>query len=621
MSDILLLSSVWLLPLIGLVIVLLVPKRSEGAIKWISLASTVATFVVTLVILGIYLSDINAQQPFSERAKHNTVSISDTDESVTTAEPPLGQNDLVVRRSWIPYFHIEYYLGVDGISLSLVVLTGLVSVLACLASWNITKQPKGYYALYLLLVASMMGVFLSLDLFLFYVFFEVMLLPMYFLIGIWGGPRREYAAIKFLLYTLFGSVFILVAILILYFWSPAGVTVPGFSGNSFDLVKLTEIASTTSYYSRDIQWYVFILFFIGFIIKLPSFPFHTWLPDAHVEAPTPISMILAGILLKIGGYGLIRLAWPLAPAGAYDWSYSVAALGVFSILYGALVAMAQTDFKKLVAYSSVSHMGYVTLGLAVMNLTSDPRYYAYGVNGAMFMMLAHGITSAGMFFLVGVIYDRAHTRDLNKLGGLNNIMPLYGAISYVIFFGSMGLPGLCGFVAEVFVVLAAFNYSIPLAVLAASAVILTAGYILWTVQRVFLGKSEVWNGLPDMNLREILIAAPLVVLTIAMGVLPQPLILSWMGPSVNHMVERSHDVTRAQRPARKTGPAARPPRRFGRTSCRAATTTCRGWSISGRNPLEVGGVERVRRDGMVLLVRPDPESLSAPERSAVELGR
>ncbi len=536
MSDNLLLSSLWLLPVIGLIVVLIVPKRSEASVKWISLGFTVATFLVTLVMLGIYVGDQNARQSFSERAKHNTVTAS-TDDSVASAEPATGQYDLVVRRSWIPSFNIQYYLGVDGISLSLVVLTGLVSVLACLASWNIDKQVKGYFALYLLLVASMMGVFISLDLFLFYVFFEVMLLPMYFLIAIWGGPRREYAAIKFLLYTLFGSVFILVAILILYFWTPVGVTVPGFTAHSFDLVKLTEIASQTSYYGYDVQTIVFILFFVGFIIKLPSFPFHTWLPDAHVEAPTPISMILAGILLKIGGYGLIRLAWPLAPAGAYYWSYFVAALGVFSILYGALVAMAQTDFKKLVAYSSVSHMGYVTLGLAVMNLNADPRYYAYGVNGAMFMMLAHGITSAGMFFLVGVIYDRAHTRDLNKLGGLNNIMPLYGAISYIIFFGSMGLPGLCGFVAEVFVVLAAFNYSIPLAVLAAAAVILTAGYILWTVQRVFLGKSETWKGLPDLNLREIFIAVPLVVLTIAMGILPQPLILSWMSPSVDRMAD------------------------------------------------------------------------------------
>jgi NADH-quinone oxidoreductase subunit M len=559
MSDIVLLTSLWLLPVIGLLVVLAVPKRNESAIKWISLACMVATFLVTLVMLGNYLAlddqgnHGKAWKTLAERSKHNTVT--ESDDSVTSAEPAEGQNDLVARLPWIPSFHIQYYVGVDGISLSLIVLTGLVSVLSCLASWNITKQPKGYFALYLLLVASMMGVFISLDMFLFYVFFEVMLLPMYFLIAIWGGPRREYAAIKFLLYTLFGSVFILLAILILYFY-PGDTTVPGFSAHSFDVVQLTQIASKTGFYSYNIQWYVFILFFIGFIVKLPSFPFHTWLPDAHVEAPTPISMILAGILLKIGGYGLIRLAWPLAPAGAYSWGYFVAALGVFSILYGALVAMAQTDFKKLVAYSSVSHMGYVTLGLAVMNLQTDPRYYAYGVNGAMFMMLAHGITSAGMFFLVGVIYDRAHTRDLNKLGGLNNIMPLYGAISYIIFFGSMGLPGLCGFVAEVFVVLAAFNYDPILAMLAAAAVILTAGYILWTVQRVFLGRSEAWKGLPDMDLREIVIAVPLVVLTIAMGIFPQALVLSWMSPSVDQM---AHEVITAREvavPRAKAAPIA-----------------------------------------------------------------
>ena len=546
MSDNLLLSSLWLLPIIGMVIVLAVPKRSEAAIKFIALGFTVATFVATLIALGLYVGDGPAGAPLQQRALHNLLqddglgALSITDESN-------GLGDLVVRRAWIPYFNIQYYLGLDGISLSLIVLTGLVSVLACLASWNITKQVKGYYALYLLLVASMMGVFLSLDLFLFYVFFEVMLLPMYFLIAIWGGDNREYAAIKFLLYTLFGSVFILVSVLILYFWpGPDGTIVQSlynatgqarpFTGHSFDIVELTAIATKTGYYGRAIQSWVFILFFIGFIIKLPSFPFHTWLPDAHVQAPTPISMILAGILLKIGGYGLIRLAWPLAPAGAYDWSYFVAALGVFSIIYGALVAMAQTDFKKLVAYSSVSHMGYVTLGMAVMNLSASPQFYAYGVNGAMFMMLAHGITSAGMFFLVGVIYDRAHTRDLNKLGGLNNIMPLYGAISYVIFFGSMGLPGLCGFIAEVMVVLASFNYSKVLAILAAAAVILTAGYILWTLQRVFLGRSETWKGLPDMDLREIAIAVPLVVLTIAMGVFPNTLVLSWVSPSVDQMV-------------------------------------------------------------------------------------
>jgi NADH-quinone oxidoreductase subunit M len=544
MSDNLLLTSLWLLPLIGMVGVLVVPKRSEAAIKFVALASTLITFVVTLIALGLYVGDGPSSAPLQQRAVNNVLQ-KDGSGALSIADESRGEGDLVVRRAWIPYFNIQYYLGLDGISLSLVVLTGLVSALACLASWNITKQVKGYYALFLLLVASMMGVFVSLDLFLFYVFFEVMLLPMYFLIGIWGGDDREYAAIKFLLYTLFGSVFILVAVLILFFWpgdsaaqslyNATGQVQP-FTGHSFDIVELTGVATKTSYYGRAIQSWVFILFLIGFLIKLPSFPFHTWLPDAHVQAPTPISMILAGILLKIGGYGLIRLAWPLAPAGAYDWSYFVAALGVFSILYGALVAMAQTDFKKLVAYSSVSHMGYVTLGLAVMNLKTSSQYYAYGVNGAMFMMLAHGITSAGMFFLVGVIYDRAHTRDLNKLGGLNNIMPLYGAISYVIFFGSMGLPGLCGFVAEVFVLLASFNYSKLLAVLAAAAVVLTAGYILWTLQRVFLGRSETWKGLPDMDLREIAIAVPLVVLTIAMGIFPNTLVLSWVSPSVGEMV-------------------------------------------------------------------------------------
>lgn len=545
MSDNLLLTSFWLLPLIGMVGVLAVPRRSEAAIKYLALAATLITFVVTLIALRLYVGDGPSSAPLQDRVVHNVLQ-KDGSGALTIADESAGEGDLVVRRSWIPYFNIQYYLGLDGISLSLVVLTGLISVLACLASWNITKQVKGYYALFLLLVASMMGVFVSLDLFLFYVFFEVMLLPMYFLIGIWGGDNREYAAIKFLLYTLFGSVFILVAVLILFFW-PGDTTsalslynatgqVQPFTGHSFDIVELTGVATKTGYYGRSIQSWVFVLFLIGFLIKLPSFPFHTWLPDAHVEAPTPISMILAGILLKIGGYGLIRLAWPLAPLGAQDWAYFVAALGVFSILYGALVAMAQTDFKKLVAYSSVSHMGYVTLGLAAMNLSTSPQYYAYGVNGAMFMMLAHGITSAGMFFLVGVIYDRAHTRDLNKLGGLNNIMPLYGAISYVIFFGSMGLPGLCGFVAEFFVVVAAFNYSKLLAVLAATAVVLTAGYILWTLQRVFLGRSETWKGLPDMDLREIVVAVPLVVLTIAMGVFPNPLVLSWVSPSVGEMV-------------------------------------------------------------------------------------
>ena len=430
MTDELLLTLLWLVPLLGALLVLLIPKRAATAIKVFSLLITLATMGLTVVAFSVYTAEgSNAAASLQDRAANNTLESTPTagPESLVSREAGRGIDDLVVRRPWIPYFNIEYFLGLDGISLSLILLTGLVSVLACLASWNIETQVKGYFSLFLLLLASMVGVFLSLDLFLFYVFFEVMLLPMYFLIGVWGGENREYAAIKFLLYTLFGSVFILVAVLTLYFYG-GDAQVKGFTAHSFDIVKLTQIASETGYYGRKVQQLIFILFFIGFCIKLPSFPFHTWLPDAHVQAPTPISMILAGVLLKIGGYGLIRLAWPLAPAGAYDWSFFVASLGVFSILYGALVAMAQTDFKKLVAYSSVSHMGYVTLGMAVMTLTGDPRYYAYGVNGAMFMMIAHGITSTGMFFLVGVIYERAHTRDLKKLGGLFNIMPAYGAV-------------------------------------------------------------------------------------------------------------------------------------------------------------------------------------------------
>ncbi len=541
MTDNVLLGSLWLIPVIGMAAVLALPRAWTVAIKWVALGTTITLFVASLVVLGVYLVRPAAQAPLSERAVRNELVWSGGDGYVDSNETPAASLDLVVRRPWIPYFNIQYYLGVDGVSLGLIVLTGLIGVLACLASWTIDKQVKGYYALYLLLTASMMGVFIALDLILFYVFFELMLLPMYFLIAIWGGPRREYAAIKFLLYTLFGSVFILVAILVLFFFE--GVSPRGFKGHSFDIVGLTTVLSETSYYPRWLQGWVFLLLFTGFIVKLPSFPFHTWLPDAHVEAPTPISMVLAGVLLKTGGYGLVRIAWPLAPAGAYDWSMLAACLGVFSIVYGALVTMAQTDFKRLVAYSSVSHMGYVTLGMAAMSLFSadgstrlDPRYYAYGVNGALYMMLAHGVTSAGMFFLAGVIYDRTGTRDLDKLGGLNNCMPRYGAFSYVIFLGAMGLPGLCGFVGEIFVLLAAFHYNVPLAAVAAAALVLTAGYVLWTIQRVFMGRNEAWSGLRDLNFRETVIAVPLVVLTIALGVLPQALVLTWMSPAVDRMV-------------------------------------------------------------------------------------
>ncbi|MEW4571198.1 NADH-quinone oxidoreductase subunit M [Tautonia sp. JC769] len=532
MSDNVLLSLLWAAPVVGSVLVLALPGRNDLAIKATALGITAMTFVLSLVAFGAFLS-IGEGRPDASLVARAGQNLVEAGEQAGIPAVRDAAGDLVYRGPWIPYFKIEYFLGLDGISMSLVLLTALISLLACLASWGIETGVKGYFSLFLLLLGSMMGVFLALDLFLFFVFFEFMLLPMYFLIGVWGGEHREYAAIKFLLYTLFGSVFILVAILLLYFYAPEGAE----ALYTFDLIRLMGASEHFSgtIFGFGVQSVVFVLFLIGFLIKLPAVPVHTWLPDAHVQAPTPISMILAGVLLKIGGYGLIRMAWPLAPVGAYELSWFVAVLGVVSIIYGALAAMAQTDFKRLVAYSSVSHMGYVMLGLAVMNLFA-PQYYAYGVNGAMFMMIAHGITSAGMFFLVGVVYDRLHTRDLARMGGLMNVMPVYGGVTLLIFFGAMGLPGLCGFVAEVFVLLSAFNYSYVLALLAAASLVLTAGYILWTLQRVLLGRNEAVRGLPDLSIRERIIAAPLVVLTVWLGIFPQTLI-GWMSPSVDRMVE------------------------------------------------------------------------------------
>ncbi len=452
----------------------------------------------------------------------------------------------VTQKPWIQLNEntaIEYFVGVDGLSFPLVLLTTIVSFLACLASWNIeswkiNKGIRGYFALFLLLETGMIGVFVALDFFLFYVFWEVMLLPMYFLIGVWGGPRKEYAAIKFFLYTLAGSVLMLVVLLAFYFYAPPMT-------RTFNLIEMARNQDIQAAFGQAtfLGWKfapaMFVLLYIGFAIKVPVFPFHTWLPDAHVEAPTPISMILAGILLKMGAYGLMRISYPILPTAGAWAAYGLALLGVVNIIYGALCAMAQTDFKRLVAYSSISHMGYVLLGLAIMTRE--------GWQGAMFQVIAHGISSPMCFFLVGVIYDRAHHREINRFGGLCLTMPVYGSLATLGFFASLGLPGLCGFIGEFWVLIATFSaggtwawmtWAKPMAVIAAIGVVLTAGYILWMLQRVYLGRQrEEYAGFPEATAREVFILTPFAVLAIALGVLPYQTLFQFMNGTLENITK------------------------------------------------------------------------------------
>jgi len=416
----------------------------------------------------------------------------------------------------------------------MVLLTAIISFIAVFASWNIEKAPKGYFSLLLLLDTGMIGVFVALDFFLFYVFWEVMLLPMYFLIGIWGGPRREYAAIKFFLYTLFGSVLMLLVMLALYFSVSYIDPQTGEKIHTFNMLLMmnpVNYAPNSLLYGLHTYWrYIaYILLFIGFAIKVPIFPFHTWLPDAHVEAPTAISVILAGVLLKMGTYGMLRISYPIFPDGMVYFAIPLAILGFINIVYGALVAMAQTDFKKLIAYSSISHMGIVILGMAALN--------TQGVTGAVMQMFNHGTITAMLFLIVGVIYDRAHTRGLNDFGGLAHQMPKYTGIVTIAFFAALGLPGLSGFISEAFSFLGAFQVFRWITIISTLGIVLTAAYMLWTLQRLFLGKlPEKWKNLPDINGRELFTLVPLAIIVIFLGIYPGPMI-DLMNSSVNHLVQ------------------------------------------------------------------------------------
>jgi len=490
-----LLSWMIFFPLLGAGLILLVPKKYPTLMKLIAVAATIPPLWWAA---NLYVQFDRLSTGFQ----------------------------YVEKVPWISAFNINYYLGIDGISVPMVLLTALLAFLCVIASWNINEHVRGYFALFLLLNTSMVGVFCALDFFLFYVFWELMLLPMYFLIGVWGGPNKEYAAIKFFLFTLVGSVLMLIVMLVFYF----GSVEPTTGLHSFDLTILADQAVHQALLKDNtIRWLCYLGLFIGFAIKIPLVPFHTWLPDAHVEAPTAISVILAGVLLKMGTYGILRISYPLLPDMARAFALYAAIFGLVSIIYGALCAMAQTDLKKLIAYSSISHMGFVMLGMSVFSNTT-------AINGAVLQMFNHGTVTAMLFLLVGVIYDRAHIRDIDGFGGLAKTMPIYAGYTGLAFFAGLGLPGLSSFISEALVLVGSFQQYKIITITATTGIILTAAYFLWTMQRMFLGpQNKKWAELPEISLREAFTLTPLALIVILLGFYPMP-VLDLIGTTLKHTV-------------------------------------------------------------------------------------
>ncbi|MFH1561798.1 MAG: NADH-quinone oxidoreductase subunit M [Nitrospirota bacterium] len=466
------LSLIIFIPLIGGILLLFLPKDKDKQIK--TVATTIA--VIPVILTGwvcLLFDQTTAQIQFMEKV------------------------------NWIPSLGISYLVGLDGLGLPMVIITTLLSLLSLTISWNIKVRVKEYFALFLILEAGMLGVFLSLDLFVFYIFWELVLIPMYFIIGVWGGPRREYASIKFILYTLIGSLFMLLGFLGIYF---------AVEPHTFNMLELSQ--KPQIFQSTFVANIVFLALYVGFAVKIPVFPFHTWLPDAHVEAPTAGSVILAGVLLKMGAYGLLRVSLPILPESAKYFAYLLAILGLINIIYGAFVAMAQTDLKKMIAYSSISHMGYVLLGIAALT--------PMGLNGALMQCFTHGIVTGALFMLVGVIYDRAHTRDINAFGGIAKVVPAYASIMGIAVMASLGLPGLAGFIGELLCFLGAFPVFSIITGAAVFGVLITAIYLLWMYRQVFFGDlNEKYAKLKDLDGREWISLAPLMFLIILVGLYPK----------------------------------------------------------------------------------------------------
>jgi NADH-quinone oxidoreductase subunit M len=487
-KNIPILSIVTYLPLVGALVLLFINKERTGLIKAAATAFAGVGFVVSLALWFAYDTGATGAGIFQFREMAD----------------------------WIPSLGVHYSMGIDGIALLLIMLTTLLSFISIYSSFTAIKErQKEYYALLLLLETGMLGVFCSLDFFLFYLFWEIMLVPMYFLIGVWGGPRRLYAAIKFFLYTLVGSVLMLLGILALYFYNTTGFL--GFKGlgnpATMDILHFHQIGLNMP---PDLQFWVFLAFFVGFAIKVPMVPFHTWLPDAHVEAPTAGSVILAAVLLKMGTFGFVRFSLPICPGAAYKLMPYVVTLSIIAIIYGALVALAQSDMKKLIANSSVSHLGYVTLGIFCLN--------SKGLEGGVLQMINHGVSTGALFLLVGVIYERRHTRMISEFGGLSQSMPNYAIYFMIIALSSMGLPAMNGFIGEFTILSGAFDRSWIWALLGATGIILGAAYMLWMYQRVFYGKvtNEANKNLPDLTLREKLTLIPLIALVFWIGLYPRP---------------------------------------------------------------------------------------------------